>query len=151
MTLRTRRWPLAFIAALVWAASPGAGTPSPVYAANSAPASPTSLAESDCFSGGCSGVAVVGSATPVITARVTDPDPGAVLRYDFELWAGLADVPSGSPLATASFPNLASGQTQSWTVPAGVVADAGRTSPACAPSTAPPSGRGAGGTASPST
>jgi hypothetical protein len=29
----------------------------------------------------------------VLTASATDPDAGAVLRYDFELWAGQADRP----------------------------------------------------------
>ncbi len=92
---------------------------------NSYPSTPTSLGTSECFGVGCSGTRVTGTTTPTLTASATDPDAGTVLRDDFELWAGNADVPSGSPLATTSLPNLSSGQVGSWTVPAGILAHGG--------------------------
>ena len=92
---------------------------------NSYPSTPTSLGVSECFGAGCSGTWVTGTTTPVLTASATDPDAGTLLRDDFELWAGTADVPTGSPLATTSVPNLSSGALASWTVPGGILAHGG--------------------------
>ena len=92
---------------------------------NSYPSTPTSLGVSECFGAGCSGTRVTGTTTPTVTASATDPDAGTVLRYDFELWAGNADPPTGSSLATASLANLSSGAVGSWTVPAGTLAHGG--------------------------
>ncbi|MGH3496011.1 MAG: DNRLRE domain-containing protein [Nocardioidaceae bacterium] len=91
--------------------------PSLTVTYNHVPGAPTDVRLSPCAEGVCDPL-VTNSLTPTLHARATDPD-NQDLRYDFQVRPG----GSTTVLTTGSTPFVPSGNGDSWTVPAGNLAD----------------------------